>query len=82
MHARITSKFRIAQGDGTRTYFPGDTAEGAHAEWAIANRTGEEIDAPIDVEDADGEDTVAAAPEAKAKTRAPRNKAASAKARK
>lgn len=69
MKARITSAFRIAEGDGSRKYTPGDAAEGPSAEWAVANGYGQPSD------EADDEPVVKAelSPTNKAKP-SPKNK--------
>lgn len=68
MHAKVTKAFRIAV-EGTsdsRKYCPGEVAEGAHADWAVENGYGAEIEAPEAASDA----------EAPAKKRTSRKKAA------
>jgi hypothetical protein len=46
MHARITKSFRIAEGEGTRKYTPGDVAEGQAAKLAVENGWGKKISQP------------------------------------
>lgn len=43
MQAKIIKSFRIAEGQGSRKYTPGDVAEGHAAEWAVEHGYGVEI---------------------------------------
>lgn len=71
MYARVTKSFRVAEGNATRKYTPGDVAKGRSAKLAVDNGWGEKISEKAALPP---ENKVAAPAKNKAAAAAPENK--------